>query len=182
MQKNLKSAMRPTVAAVAFALSGIYAIAALGADVKVTLSGDQEVPAVKTAAAGSGTIMIGDDKSVGGSVTTTGVAATMAHIHMAGAGKNGPVIVPLTRMAIRLEGPRRREAQRRPDEGVQGRRTLRQRAQRGQSGRRDSRPAEALIRPEGSCGRRNAARLSGLDDGAIRRRFSMGNSESRHRR
>jgi len=95
MQKNLKSALRPTVAAVAFALSGIYAVAALGADVKVTLSGDQEVPAVKTAAAGSGTIMIGDDKSVGGSVMTTGVAATMAHIHMAGAGKNGPVIVPL---------------------------------------------------------------------------------------
>ncbi len=26
---------------------------------------------------------------------TTGVAGTMAHIHMAGAGKNGPVIVPL---------------------------------------------------------------------------------------
>ena len=95
MQKKLKSTLRPTVAAVAFALSGIYAIAAFGADVKVTLSGDQEVPAVKTAAAGSGTIMIGDDKSVGGSVTTTGVAATMAHIHMAGAGKNGPVIVPL---------------------------------------------------------------------------------------
>jgi len=50
---------------------------------------------VKTAAAGSGTITIADDKSVSGSVTTTGVAATMAHIHMAGAGKNGPVIVPL---------------------------------------------------------------------------------------
>jgi hypothetical protein len=63
--------------------------------VKVTLSGDQEVPAVKTAAAGSGTITIADDKSVSGGVTTSGVAATMAHIHIAGAGKNGPVIVPL---------------------------------------------------------------------------------------
>jgi len=95
MQKSLKFAVRPTIAAVAFALSGVYAIAAFGADVKVTLSGDQEVPAVKTTAAGSGTIMIGDDKSVSGSVATTGVAATMAHIHIAGAGKNGPVIVPL---------------------------------------------------------------------------------------
>ena len=89
MQKSLKSAVQPTwsrddsVRAV-----GIYAMAAFGADVKVTLSGDQEVPAVEPAA-GSGTIMIGDDKSVGGSVTTTGVAATMAHIHIAGAGKNG---------------------------------------------------------------------------------------------
>ena len=95
MHNSLKTALRPTVAAVAFALAGVYSIAAFGADVKVALSGDQEVPAVKTAAAGSGTITIADDKSVSGSVTTTGVAATMAHIHMAGAGKNGPVIVPL---------------------------------------------------------------------------------------
>jgi hypothetical protein len=34
---------------------------------------------------------------VSGSVTTTGVAGTMAHIHQAAAGKNGPVIVPLTK-------------------------------------------------------------------------------------
>ena len=95
MRKSSKLALRPTITAVAFALTGIFAVAAYGADVKVMLSGDQEVPAVKTAAAGSGTLMIGDDKSVGGSVTTTGVAATAAHIHIAGAGKNGPVIVPL---------------------------------------------------------------------------------------
>lgn len=95
MQKKLKSTLRPTVAAVAFALSGIYAIAAFGADVKVTLSGDQEVPPVKTAAAGSGTITIGDDKSVSGSVTTTGIAATMAHIHTSPGGCAGKVIIPL---------------------------------------------------------------------------------------
>ena len=41
--------------------------------------------------------MIGDDMSVKGSVTTTGVAGTAAHIHMAAAGKNGPVIVPMTK-------------------------------------------------------------------------------------
>ena len=65
--------------------------------IKVTLSGDQEVPAVKTAASGSGTIVISSDKSVSGSITTTGINATAAHIHEAGAGKNGPVIVPLTK-------------------------------------------------------------------------------------
>jgi hypothetical protein len=63
----------------------------------VTLSGDQEVPAVKTSASGGGTITINDDKSVSGSVTTTGVAGTMAHIHNGAAGKNGPVIIPLTK-------------------------------------------------------------------------------------
>jgi hypothetical protein len=65
--------------------------------IKVTLSGDQEVPAVKTAASGSGTIVISSDKSVSGSITTTGIEATAAHIHEAGAGKNGPIIVPLTK-------------------------------------------------------------------------------------
>jgi CHRD domain-containing protein len=65
--------------------------------VKVTLSGDQEVPAVTTKASGSGTITINDDMSVSGSVTTTGVAGTAAHIHMGAAGKNGPVAVPLTK-------------------------------------------------------------------------------------
>jgi hypothetical protein len=71
--------------------------------IKVTLTGDQEVPAVKTAATGNGTIVISPDKSVSGSITTTGIAGTVAHIHdsvpgetMCGA-KNGPVIIPLTK-------------------------------------------------------------------------------------
>lgn len=66
-------------------------------DVKVTLSGEAEVPPVQTKASGGGTITVNADKSVSGSVTTTGVAGTMAHIHIGAAGKNGPVIVPLTR-------------------------------------------------------------------------------------
>jgi len=65
--------------------------------VKVTLSGDQEVPAVKTSGAGSGAISVTADKSVSGSVTTTGVAGTMAHIHEAAPGKNGPVVIPLSK-------------------------------------------------------------------------------------
>ena len=65
--------------------------------IKVTLSGAQEVPAVATSASGSGTITINADKSVSGSVSTTGVAGTMAHIHNGAAGANGPVIIPLTK-------------------------------------------------------------------------------------
>lgn len=87
------SAWSPLAAAIALAVSGV----ALAADVKVNLAGDQEVPAVTTAAKGSGTVMIGDDMSVKGTVTTTGVAGTAAHIHMGAAGKNGPVIVPMTK-------------------------------------------------------------------------------------
>jgi len=88
-----KATWSALAAAVALAVAGI----ASAADVKVTLGGDQEVPAVNTQAKGSGTVMIGDDMSVKGTVTTTGVAGTAAHIHMAAAGKNGPVIVPMVK-------------------------------------------------------------------------------------
>ncbi len=74
-----------------------FAGVASAADVKVMLSGSQEVPAVTTSASGSGTITVGDDQSISGSVTTTGVAGTAAHIHTAAAGQNGPVTIPLTK-------------------------------------------------------------------------------------
>jgi len=62
----------------------------------VMLSGASEVPPVNTAAAGTGTITVAGDGSVTGSVKTTGLKGTMAHIHRAAAGKNGPVLIPLT--------------------------------------------------------------------------------------
>jgi len=87
-------------------LSGLFvAASALAADVKVTLSGDQEVPAVKTDGKGSGTITVADDGAVSGSVTTTGVKGTMAHIHQGAAGANGPVIVPFTKDGDTYKAP-----------------------------------------------------------------------------
>src|SRR5262245_23382170 len=64
---------------------------------KVSLSGGEEVPPVSTQAKGSGSFRFKDDGTVTGSVSTSGVAGTMAHIHLAEKGKNGPVIVPLTK-------------------------------------------------------------------------------------
>lgn len=86
--------MRPTlrllaVAASLCACSGAFAAA-------VELQGSQEVPPVTTDAKGSGKIDVAADGSVTGSVTTTGVQGTMAHIHAGAAGKNGPVVIPLT--------------------------------------------------------------------------------------
>ena len=81
--------------AIALAIMAFTAGSALAGAVQVNLSGSQEVPPVQSAAAGSGTIMINDDKTVSGSVTTTGVKGTMAHIHEAPAGKNGGVAIPL---------------------------------------------------------------------------------------
>lgn len=82
---------------VAVCVLGVYPGIAPAAEVKVVLAGDQEAPPVKSAGSGGGTITIGDDKSVSGSVTTKGISATAAHIHEAPPGKNGPVIIPLTK-------------------------------------------------------------------------------------
>jgi len=99
IDKVSKQAWLPLGAAMVFAafVFGSYSTVAAAADIKVTLSGDQEVPPVKSVGAGGGTITIGADKSVSGSVTTTGIAGTMAHIHEAAMGKNGPVLIPLTK-------------------------------------------------------------------------------------
>lgn len=75
---------------------------AFAANVDVKLSGDQEVPPVKTSATGNGTLTVNDDKSVSGSVTTSGVNGVAAHIHNGAPGKNGPC--RLTRMAT-TSGP-----------------------------------------------------------------------------
>jgi hypothetical protein len=69
-------------------------------DLEVTLSGDQEVPAVTTDAKGEGKIKIGADKSVSGKITTTGIEGTMGHIHQGAApGENGPPIITLEKGA-----------------------------------------------------------------------------------
>jgi hypothetical protein len=81
------------------ALAGLLATAGIGiasaADLKLT--GAQEVPPVDTKATGTSSIMIAADGSVSGSVSAPGVPGIMAHIHLAAAGKNGPVIVPLVK-------------------------------------------------------------------------------------
>jgi hypothetical protein len=93
-----KSKSLKHVAAWSLALAlGITSAAALAGKMDVKLSGDQEVPPVKSAGSAAGSITIGDDGSVSGSVTATGFTPTAAHIHMAAAGKNGPVIVPFTK-------------------------------------------------------------------------------------
>lgn len=72
---------------------------AMGQVGKVNLAGSNEVPPSPSAATGSGTITVATDHSVSGSVSTTGVTGTMAHIHVAAKGSNGPVIIPLTKTA-----------------------------------------------------------------------------------
>ena len=89
----MKSCKKSMLAVAMFAVGGV----AFAADVKVNLTGANEVPPVKTSATGDGTITVADDGAVTGSVTTKGVQGTAAHIHMGAAGKNGPVVVPFNK-------------------------------------------------------------------------------------
>ncbi len=81
--------------------AGLLAFAVIGSatakELKVTLKGDQEVPAVTSAGTGTASITVNDDGTVSGAVTTSGIVATKAHIHAAAAGANGPVILDLTK-------------------------------------------------------------------------------------
>jgi CHRD domain len=82
-----------------FAGLGAAGITARSADIAVKLTGDQEVPAVASPATGVGTIVIKNDKSVSGSIKTTGIDGTVAHIHLGEPGKNGPPIITLSKTA-----------------------------------------------------------------------------------
>jgi CHRD domain len=73
------------------------AMATSAEGLKVSLSGDQEVPPVSTSASGNGTITVSPNKSVTGNITVSGMEPTAAHIHEAARGENGPVIIPLTK-------------------------------------------------------------------------------------
>ena len=64
---------------------------------KVSLSGGEEVPPVKSSATGSGSFRVMEDGTITGSITTEGVQGTMAHIHRGAKGQNGPVIIPLVK-------------------------------------------------------------------------------------
>ena len=75
---------------------------------KTVLTGEKEVPPVNTAASGLSDLSVRTGKcpSAGsasdcnmlvGTVQTTGLVATAAHVHQGAVGQNGPVIVTLTR-------------------------------------------------------------------------------------
>jgi hypothetical protein len=90
----------PRIAASALAvLFAAYSASVASDEIKVALSGNQEIPPVATSASGVGIINVGPDQSVIGSVTVSGMSATVAHIHEAAAGTNGGIVIPLTKTA-----------------------------------------------------------------------------------
>jgi hypothetical protein len=71
----------------------------LAVDLKINLTGAEETPPVTTSASGTGTITVGADKAVSGTIKTKSIDGTMAHIHVGAPGKSGPPIITLTKDA-----------------------------------------------------------------------------------
>lgn len=64
------------------------------------LAGAQQVPPVRQSAGhGAGVFFVRNDRTLEGHVETSGIDATIAHLHEGAVGRLGPVIVPLARQA-----------------------------------------------------------------------------------
>jgi hypothetical protein len=90
--------VRSLVAAAALVAS-MESASTSAADLTVRLTGAEETPPVTTSASGTATITIAADKSVSGTVKTTGIDGTMAHIHVGAPGVAGPPIITLSKGA-----------------------------------------------------------------------------------
>jgi len=78
-----------------FAAMLLWSIATAQTD--STLSGANMTPTVATSAKGYAAINVGPDKSITGTVTTSGIVGTAVHIHSGPSGTSGPMVVTLTR-------------------------------------------------------------------------------------
>lgn len=72
-----------------------FAVTTFAGDIKVKLTGAEEVPPVSSAATGAGTIKVNDDMTLSGTITTKGIEGVAAHIHSGAVGKNGPPVITL---------------------------------------------------------------------------------------
>ena len=91
--------MSPLSNSIFAVLTALTTASASAQVMQLALTGAHEVPPVSSAASANGTISVASDLAISGSVSTTGVEGTMAHIHKAPAGQNGPVIVPMVKTA-----------------------------------------------------------------------------------
>ena len=115
-------------------------------EIKIVLSGNQEIPPVTTTGVGNRHRSPSTrTKTVTGNATIAGMAVTVAHIHEGAAGTNGPIIIPLVRTADNVWSvPPGARLTRFAIRELQGGQSLFQHPQRGSPQRRDPRPDQAV--------------------------------------
>jgi len=79
------------------ALTLLFASTGYAAGPAAMLNGGEEVPPVSTQASATCSIKIDSERRVSGELLTTGIEGTMAHIHLAPAHQNGPIVVTLVK-------------------------------------------------------------------------------------
>jgi hypothetical protein len=99
MKESNKPNMRNARSLTVFAALVAFGAAAFAVDLKVNLTGAEETPPVTTSASGTGAISIAADKSVTGTLKTSGIDGTAAHIHVGAPGQSGPPIITLDKSA-----------------------------------------------------------------------------------
>ncbi len=97
MKLNQKNSTRWIALASLLVASAVGLSAQAAMPDMLKLTGEQEVPPVKTLASGSGMLAVAADGAISGNITTEGLKATMAHVHMGALGANGPVIITLVK-------------------------------------------------------------------------------------
>jgi hypothetical protein len=85
------------MAAAAMLVAGCAGMGGGDNTAQVSLTGAEQNPPVTTSASGKGSFKVSSDRTITGSVTTTGINGTVAHIHTAAKGSNGPVTIPLVK-------------------------------------------------------------------------------------
>jgi CHRD domain len=93
---GIQKVLGASLGAAAIVLAGC-AMMSLNRNVSVSLTGAEQVPPVSTAASGTGSFTVTEDRSVSGSVTVSGLAPVAAHIHTGKRGANGPVAVGMNK-------------------------------------------------------------------------------------
>ncbi len=85
---------------IALALAGCAGTGAGDDSITLRMTGAEEVPPVNTTASGTGTLRVAPDRTVSGSFKLQNAAQILvAHIHTGPAGKVGPIIIPLQKVA-----------------------------------------------------------------------------------
>ena len=99
MQESSKFNLCNARSLAAFAALVVFSTSVLAVDVKVNLTGAEETPPVTTSASGTGTISIAADKSISGTIKTSGIDGTAAHLHVGAPGQSGPPVITLDKSA-----------------------------------------------------------------------------------